>query len=317
MVPSDATKPGLRANLRALREPRYAALSALMAVVALACIGAGTWQIIRFEQKVHANDVLTANAHAAPAPVGDVLPLTTQPAPSTDAVRYRPVTASGHYDPAHQGLVRLRSVNGTNGFYVLTPLVTKHAVLLVARGFVAQQADGSPPAKVAAPPAGTVSVSGRVQTGESQADLPSGIPAGQLRSINPSDQAQRLRRPVYNGSIELLAGQPGTHGLTPIPAPGLSNPAGGAIEPQHFAYIIQWYLFAMLAVAAPFAMMRADRRERHRTDEHELIPRAADAEPEMPATPQDVTRPEPPVMAQLSEAERRAAKLADRYGRPV
>ena len=96
---------------------------------------------------------------------------------------------------------------------------------------------------------------------------------------------------MFDGYAELLRGQPGSHDpqLIAVPAPGLSNPAGGAVEPQHFAYIVQWYLFALLALAAPFAMVRADRKER--------------------------TALEPGPDEQLTEQERRAAKLADRYGR--
>jgi cytochrome oxidase assembly protein ShyY1 len=299
----------LGATLRTLRQPRYVTLSALMLVVALGCIGAGTWQIVRFEQKVHANDEITANAHAAPVAVGTVLPLVGQPGPSEDAVRYRTVTASGRYEPQGQGLVRLRSVGGHMGYYVLTPLRTATATLLVVRGFVPQRSDGSPPVTIAAAPTGTVRIQARAEPGESQGDLPSGIPSGQLRSINPGDQAARSGAPTYNGYVQLLPEQPGTQGITVLPPPNLSNPAGGAVEPQHFAYIIQWYIFAMLAVAAPFAMIRADRRERERTESanyEESAPPAA-SEP----TPAPVRTHEP------SAEERRAAKLADRYGRAV
>ena len=115
------------------------------------------------------------------------------------------------------------------------------------------------------------------------------------RMGNPAAYAARSGTTVYDGYVQLEKGSPGTSGLTTIPPPDLSNPAGGAVEPQHFAYIVQWYLFAALALAAPFAMMRAERRERG-ADEA--------AEPDAPA-------PEP------TDEERRAAKLADRYGRPV
>ena len=296
-------------TLRTLRQPRYVALSALMLVVALGCIGAGTWQIVRFEQKVHANDEITANAHSSATPIGTVLPLIGQPGPSEDAVRYRTITATGRYEPQGQGLVRLRSVGGHIGFYVLTPLRTKTATLLVVRGFVAQQPDGNPPTAIAAAPTGTVRIQARAEPGESQNDLPSGIPPGQLRSINPAAQAARSGTPTYNGYVQLLPKQPGTQGLTVLPPPNLSNPAGGAVEPQHFAYIIQWYIFAMLAIAAPFAMVRADRRERDRTEP------VTDEEPSAPAA--QAPTPVPMPTRELSPEERRAAKLADRYGRAV
>ena len=293
----------MQAARQTLRQPRYARLFAVMAIVAVVCIGAGTWQILRFEEKVHDNDALTRNADIAAAPVTSVLPLVGSPAPSSDAVEYRTVTATGTYRADEQMLVRLRSIDDDDGdsdvgFYVLTPLTTAKATLLVVRGFVAAQSNGDAPAAVAAPPKTTVRVRARVQTGETGTERPSGIPAGQVSRISPSAQAARLGTPVYNGYVELLARQPGTAGLTALPAPDLSNPAGGAVEPQHFAYIIQWYLFAALALAAPFAMARAERHERdNATDADEFAGL-------------DSVAPEP-----MSDDDRRAAKIADRYSR--
>jgi cytochrome oxidase assembly protein ShyY1 len=290
----------LRTTLATLRQPRYAALSAVMVLVAIGCVGAGTWQIVRFDDKVRANDALTGNAHDAPVAVRDLLPVVGRGrAPGVDDIRYRTVTATGRYDAAHQALVRLQTVNDRQGYYVLTPLTTTSGTeLLVVRGFVAERSQGSPPASIAAPPTGLVTVRARAQPGETRHDSPGGLPADQLVSINPVDQAARLRAPVYDGYAELEKGQPGAAGLTAAPAPDLSNPAGGAVEPQHFAYIIQWYLFAVLALAAPLAMARAERREQQA---------GADPDPdEAPAATHEV-----------SDDERRAAKLADRYGRPV
>ncbi len=279
----------MRSYLRALREPRYASLGALMLLVAIVCIGAGTWQIVRFDDKVHDNDVLRANAHAAAVPVRDVLPLVGHPAPSQDSVRYRAVTATGHFDNAHTARVRLRTVDGTDGDLVLTPFVTGAGDLLVVRGLFADDRRGTVPA----PPAGQVTIHGRAQTSEANRDTAADVAHGQLLSINAPAQATRLGTTLFDGYAELGAGQPGTQGLKAIGAPDLSNPAGGAVEPQHFAYIIQWYLFALLALAAPFAMMRADRRDR-----------GAD----------DSTTPDEPSQ---TDEQRRSAKLADRYGRAV
>jgi cytochrome oxidase assembly protein ShyY1 len=278
----------LRTTLATLRQPRYVALTVVMVFVALACVGAGTWQIVRFDEKVRANDALTANARDPAVPVRAVLPLVGRQSVSADDVRFRSVVATGSYEPSAQGLVRLRSVGSVEGFYVLTPLRTSTGTLLVVRGFLAALADGSAPTAVPAPPAGVVTVQARAEAGETKTDLASGLPGDQLLSINPADQAGRLGSAVYNGYAELKKGAPGTRGLTVIPPPSLSNPAGGAVEPQHFAYIIQWYLFALLALAAPVAMARAERRESQAGD-----------------TPE------------LAAEERRAAKLADRYGRPV
>jgi len=283
--------------LRTLREPRYAALSVLMLIVAAICVLAGTWQISRLSGKVTENDALRNNAHAATTAVGDVLPLVGKGTPSADSIQYRTVTATGTYQPAGQALVRQRTVDGDTGYLVLTPLRTSQGTLLVVRGFISGTAarSGSLPT-VPAAPTGQVSVTARVQPAETRNDRATQLGGKQLEAINPRLQAVRLGTPVYAGYVELHAGQPGTAGLTAIPAPDLSNPAGGAIEPQHVAYIIQWYLFALLALAAPFVVARAETRS-HRDDDREV---------------DDVVTPD-----QQTPEQARAARLADRYGRVV
>jgi cytochrome oxidase assembly protein ShyY1 len=294
----------LASTLRTLRQPRYAALSMLMVVVALVCVAAGSWQIARFDGKVVENDRLRANAHADPISVSRLLPLTSAHASvSADKVQYRTVTASGTYDADRQSLVRNRSVGGHAGFLVVTPLHTARADLLVVRGFLKAPTSGGPPAMPTAP-AGPVTVRARVQLAESRQDGAASLSGGQVESINPADQQLRLGKAVYDGYAELLPGQPGTSGITAIPRPSLSNPAGGAIEPQHFAYIIQWYLFALLALAAPLAMARAERRELAATD--------FDDTPAVPAT-----EPAGSVADDPDPLPDRAARLADRYGRTV
>jgi cytochrome oxidase assembly protein ShyY1 len=283
-----------------LRQPRYAALSVLMLLVAAVCVLAGTWQIVRLEGKVGANDELRRNAHAAVVPVAGVLPLVGGHGapPRQHKIQFRTVQLTGSYDTVDQGLVRQRTVDDTTGYLVLTPLRTADGTLLVVRGFVPDSASTVAAPKVPAPPSGTVTVTARLQPGESRHDQAAQLANHQLESINPGDQAARIGAPVFDGYAELLSGQPGTARLIAIPEPDLSNPAGGAIEPQHIAYIIQWYLFALLALAAPVAMVRAETRQRDDRDFDEARGPAPEQTPDPPA--QD-----------------RAAKLADRYGRTV
>ncbi len=286
--------------LRMLRQPRYAALSALMLLLACVCVLAGTWQILRLEGKVGANDELRHNARAAAVPVASVLPLVGGPGapPVAHKIQFRTVQLTGSYDTVHQGLVRQRTVDDTTGFLVLTPLRTADGTLLLVRGFVPDADSTVAAPAVAGPPGGTVTVTARLQPAESHHDQAAQLANRQLESINPRDQAARIDGPVFDGYAELLRGQPGTSGLTAIPNPDLSNPAGGAIEPQHIAYIIQWYLFALLALAAPIAMVRAETRQRD------------DRDFDVAHGPEAEQSPDPP-------AQDRAAKLADRYGRAV
>jgi cytochrome oxidase assembly protein ShyY1 len=261
-----------------------------MLLVAVICVGLGTWQIARLSTKHSANIELRRNDHAPVAAVSEVLPVYgTGPRPPTDDVQLRRVTAVGSYEKDGQVLVRRRSVGDDIGYLVLTPLRTSTGTLLVVRGFIAAPSSGNA-VSAPAPPGGTVSITGRVLPAETSPDQAAQLPAGQVDSVNPADQAARLATTVYDGYVELLGGQPGTQGLISIPDPDLSNPAGGAVEPQHIAYIVQWFLFAALAIAAPLVMARA---------EHRRAPRELDDE-----TP-------------TSPADAQSARLADRYGRPV
>jgi cytochrome oxidase assembly protein ShyY1 len=286
--------------LRTLRQPRYAALSVLMLIVAAGCVLAGTWQIARLQGKVDANAKLRHNAHASAAPLTTVLPLVGAPGapPSAHHVQFRTVRLTGTYDPLHQGLVRQRSVDSDTGYLVLTPLRTTGGTLLVVRGFLSDSNTTLTAPSPPVPPLGPVTIMGRVQPGETRHDQATQLRTGQLESINPGDQAGRLGQPVFDGYAELLRGQPGTAGLTAIPSPDLSNPAGGAVEPQHVAYVIQWYLFALLALAAPLAMVRAETRQPDERDFDQAREPAVDPDPRPPELD-------------------RAAKLADRYGRAV
>jgi cytochrome oxidase assembly protein ShyY1 len=283
--------------LRTLRQPRYAALGAVMLIIAIACVAAGTWQIARFDQKVHENDALRANARQPAVPVGQLLPLVhAGPPPGRSHVEFRTVTATGTYDVSGQSLVRTRTLGDTVGYLVLTPLRTGHGTLLVARGFLQQTSSGRAP-QPHAPPAGVVTVRARAHTPETRNDAAAQLTQHQVESINPTQQAARLGGAFYNGYVELTAGQPGARGLTPFGSPNLSNPAGGALEPQHFAYIIQWYLFAALALAAPIVMARAETKMRP-TEEIDTVRNTPELAPSVKPSAGDL----------------RQAKLADRYG---
>jgi cytochrome oxidase assembly protein ShyY1 len=303
-----------------------------MLAIALICVAAGTWQISRFVQSVRDNDALQRNAHAAAVPLTTALvPLGNHgPAPGRDAIRFRTVTVSGSYVADAQEFVREESLNGTSGYYVLDPLRTATGVLLVVRGFVPDNGKSTPPATITAPPSRLVHITGRLQTAGTKDDAARELSNGEIESINPAEQTARLGAPVYAAYVTLNANQPGTSGVTVLPDPNLSNPAGGVVEPQHFAYIIQWYLFALLALAAPFAMGRSEVRDAQRrflgidpgNAEFGIEPGSEqDPRPQltagMPFGGAIAIRKSGTVVRQgepTPEQWQRAAQLADRYG---
>jgi cytochrome oxidase assembly protein ShyY1 len=246
--------------LAILRQPRYLGLFGLAGVVAILCVLAGSWQVIRFDEKHSANHELRHNNKDAVTDIAAALgPVTAQTSNGKDQ-EFRHVTATGCYLADRQTLLRGQTIGGDIGYLVLTPLKTDKGVLLIARGFVAQTGAARSTPTVPAPPGGQVSVTARLEPADKRADRFGALPANQVETINVAAQAQRIGSPVWNGYAELLDNQPGGQGLTTIPAPDLSNPAGGAVEPQHAAYVVQWFLFAGLALAAPFVLANAERR---------------------------------------------------------
>jgi cytochrome oxidase assembly protein ShyY1 len=329
----------LRSALWTLRQPRYQALAALAVVLALLCSAAGTWQIARFNSSVRDNTALRANAHAQAVPLTTtVLPLVGQgAAPGRDAIRYRTVTVTGNYLPNTEQYLRYQEVSGDNGYFVITPLRTADGLLLVARGFVANHGGTAAPQHVAAPPAGTVRITGRLQTPSTGSDKADQLGHRLIDTVNPAQQAARRQAAVFDGYLTLNPHQPGSSGLTALPAPDLSNPAGGAYEWQHFAYILQWYVFALLALALPFAMARHEVREARKrylgldpgAEQFDAEPLPDDGRPALPAgaggaadgSALAVRESGDGTLARRDQVTpeqwRRAAALADRYGRSL
>jgi len=81
--------------LTILRQPRYLGLCALMALLALVCSAAGTWQIFRFEQKHRANHQLRSDAHDKPTEISQALGRADNPTSTGQAQKFRTVTATG------------------------------------------------------------------------------------------------------------------------------------------------------------------------------------------------------------------------------
>ncbi len=86
------------------------------------------------------------------------------------------------------------------------------------------------------------------------------MPAGQIERIDTTAIADRLGVATYGGYAELISQTPPTPRLAVLPGPDLSNPAGGASEPQHLAYVFQWFVFGLIALAAPFLLARLEDR---------------------------------------------------------
>ncbi|MCB5168119.1 SURF1 family protein [Streptomyces bambusae] len=262
---------------------QWVSLTLFALVLIPVMIKLGFWQFHRHEHRVAQNELIAANLRAKPVPV------TTLTSPGHEVPRadwWRPVTATGRFDTAHEVVVRMRtSADDSVGFHVLTPLVMADGrAVLVNRGWVAGGGDARAHPPVPAAPKGEVTVTGRLKADETSAGSGikdrRGLPDRQVMLINSEQQAAALKRPVLGGYLELTAPEPA--GGSPEPVPEPDHDSIGA----HMAYAVQWWLFAAAVPVGWLVLVRREKRDREEAAQTAAAgggDPAGDTEPE-PAT---------------------------------
>ncbi|QTZ91273.1 SURF1 family protein [Streptomyces auratus] len=220
----------------------------------------GFWQLHRHQHKVAQNQLIGRNLAARPVPVTELT------APGRTLPRHdmwRPVTATGTFDTAHEVVVRQRTAADEQsiGYYVLSPLVLGNGqAVLVNRGWISAGNDLTKFPDVPAAPKGKVTVTGRMMADETTAFSgikdTKGLPPRQIMLINSKEQAKRVGRPTLGGYIEQTGPTPA--GGTPEPVP---EPDHDSIGP-HMAYAVQWWLFAAAVPVGWIVLVRRERRDR-------------------------------------------------------
>ncbi len=246
--------------LRILREPRWIALIVAVPVGIVICLLLSDWQWNRYEGRKESNQVQSVNMAQPAADAAAVMPVGTE---VNDSNRWRNVTATGRYVPSAQVLVRKKPLEGTNGFWVVTPLVTADkAVVVVNRGWVRADSDAKSTPAVPPPPAGEVTVEGRVEPSTPTPNpAPADLPTGQVSALDVAGIGKVAGTSVLPGYIELTKSTPGqAGGLTPIPAPDLS-------EGPHLSYSMQWIAFAIMFLVGLFLLIRREAQVRRREQE--------------------------------------------------
>jgi cytochrome oxidase assembly protein ShyY1 len=249
---------------RFLLTPRWLALHVVVLLVIPAFVVLGRWQFGRFEERSANSERVTANIEAAPVPLERLAAPGRQVRADN---RFRKVTVSGTYDPSHALLVRRRPQEGQNGFYVLTPLVTGNGTaVIVNRGWVKAGATADATPEVPAPPAGQVTVTGRLRLSETEEssgirDRP-GLPAGQVLLIDADKIGKGLPYRLVGGYVELTEQTP-RPATAPAPVPEPDVGAGGGLN---LAYGVQWWLFIGIALAGWVLLIRREVAERKAGD---------------------------------------------------
>lgn len=225
---------------------RRAAVLVLVALaVATTCTLLGRWQ---WHKHVARDAVLaTQNANWAAPPV----PLTSLvAAPATAPVaadEWRSVRLTGHYLAASAVLLRNRPVNGQPAYQVLVPFQADGGdVLVVDRGWVPVGNDAQRGGDVPAPPAGTIDLVARLRLPEP--DSTRSAPPGQVQNFAPTQVLAAghvpTGTPAYRWYASVVSEQTGP--ATPLDV--LETPS---TDPgPYLSYAIQWWVFALGALAA-------------------------------------------------------------------
>ncbi|MFC7548867.1 SURF1 family protein [Plantactinospora sp. GCM10030261] len=235
---------------RFLLTPRWLGILALTLVAATVMVLLGNWQLHRYQQRAATNERIDATARVDPAPLTRVLSApagaagSVGPAP-TGEQEWTRVSVTGEYDPANLVLVRGRTVQGRVGYEVLTPLrLADGSAVLVDRGWV-PPAPGAATAvpRVPAAPTGQVTVVGRVRVSESRPETVARRGGNlETRRISVPTIAAALPYPVYGGYLLLDEQTP------PADAAFVAIPVKHENDWQNAGYVVQWWLFAGMAL---------------------------------------------------------------------
>jgi cytochrome oxidase assembly protein ShyY1 len=244
--------------------PKWLAFHALTWLILIpAFIGLGQWQRGLWKDRDASQGVVLRALAAKPAPLDSADPAGHFVA---QAQQWTMLTATGRYDTSHQAMVRNRSQNGEPGWYVVTPLVLADGTaVLVNQGWVAESQTGGPTEHPPFPPvpSGTVTVTGSLQPDETTADTrikddTADLPSDEIALISKTDVASETSYALRDGSLRLTASTPANtsqEAASPIPNPTYDNS-------MYIAYMIQWWVFAIVMPVTWFLLIRREAGDR-------------------------------------------------------
>ncbi|MDQ6646736.1 MAG: SURF1 family protein [Pseudomonadota bacterium] len=250
------------AQSRTLRRPLALAAGLLLAAMLFSgFILLGNWQVRRLHWKLALIHDVTTRVNLPPvAAPGPAL----WPQIANGQQQYLHVSLHGRFLAGEQTLVHGSSAEGY-GFWVLAPLRTDRGfIVLVNRGYIAADLPDTPKYTQVTPPTGEVTLSGLLRFSD-----PGG---GFLRPNRPAD-GQWYSRDV--SAITSARGLPADH-VAPyfVDADLASGPSDNTTWPHagltvihfpnnHLAYLITWYLLALMVAAATLYVGREEWRSRH------------------------------------------------------
>ncbi len=249
--------------LEILRQRRWLGFTAFVGVMLVLCVILARWQWDRYQVRLAENDRLDAALSATPVDIDqllDALPAGSGAATLPPELEWMTVQATGTFDAEGERAVRRRPLDGRNGFWIVTPLVTDTGVLLVNRGWTPAGSDATAAPEVPAPPAGEVTIVGRLLPAE-VTEPTEAPPPGQAWATDPEVLVVPPATPRYHAYAELRSSTPAADAeLTTLADPGhrgLNN----------LVYSVQWLLFGLVGIIGWWRLIRVEsRREDEETD---------------------------------------------------
>jgi cytochrome oxidase assembly protein ShyY1 len=248
--------------VRFLLRPGWLALIAVVIGFAVACYALlAPWQFGREAQREAQQRAIDTATLIAPVPLAELAPPGTGVRPE---VQWRQVAVSGTYLPDAQALVRLRVAAGRPAYEVLTPVRTEDGRLVVVNRGTVPAESGSTAPEVPAPPAGPVTLTGRLRLDETDPQQRAGFEADGQRQLYAADSralAAATGLALEPGFLQLAPDQPGV--LVPLP---IEPTTGGEAPFTNFSYALQWLTFGAIALFALAYFVRLELLQRRKGD---------------------------------------------------
>lgn len=259
-----ASAPAGRANtvvgVRFLLRPGWLALVAAVIAFVVACFTLlAPWQFDREADREAQQRAIDTSSAIPPVPLDE---LVAEGAGVDPATEWRQVAVTGSYLPEAEAVIRLRVVDGRPAVEVLTPLRTDTGrLLLIGRGTVPAESGAQVP-DVPAPPAGTVTLTGRLRVDQpdpqGRAAVPAAQPDGPLTvyTADTAAIADATGLALVPGRLQLPADQPGVLAALPV------VPDSGGAPFTNLSYALQWITFGVIAVFALVYFVRLELLQR-------------------------------------------------------
>lgn len=215
--------------------PRYWGGHLLGLLAVGIALGLGVWQYAAWQAHREAEAVdLTG---ATPVPLADVIG-PDDPFPA-DRVG-QPVVLDGTWVPAGTVFVSGREVDGTEGYWVVTPLAIEGqdgSAVPVVRGWIAD------PEQAPAPPIGSARLDAWLQPPEGTGEMDEDPSDDVLPQMRMADLVQRVDQDLYGAYGVAEQPETGLAAATPSQLPEV----GALTSIRNLLYAIEWWFFGAFA----------------------------------------------------------------------